>query len=317
MRNNLGAAKRYEKNGADLSYFEIPNARPKLVLIHAQGVDARNFDGVAGLLKRDFHVYSVDCYGHGGSSHDASQYNIAAIGDAMIHWIADEIGGPVAIAGHSSGGLIAAYIAARSELCARLILEDPPFFASQGERRRRTFNYIDLSTICHEFLNQTAETDFPLYYFENQRAWRFFPEKSREKIRAKLTGAAKKNRQKHPGGDLKVPFWPKAALAGFQGMNQYDPRFGEAFYDDSFHAGIPHEALLKDVRAQTLFMKARTQTGDDGLLMAALSEEDARRVVATIPNCAAMRFDTGHGIHIEKPRAFAAAIREFCAGMEN
>ena len=65
MRNNLGAAKRYEKNGADLSYCEIPNARPKLVLIHAQGVDARNFDGVAGLLKRDFHVYSVDCYGHG------------------------------------------------------------------------------------------------------------------------------------------------------------------------------------------------------------------------------------------------------------
>ena len=176
----------------------------------------------------------------------------------MIDWIADEIGGPVAIAGHSSGGLIAAYIAARSELCARLILEDPPFFASQGERRKYTFNYIDLSTICHEFLNQTAETDFPLYYFENQRAWRFFPEKSREKIRAKMANAAKKNRQKHPDGDLKVPFWPKAALAGFQGVvNTIALRRALRRFRRE------RSAVLAETFAQTLFMKARTQTGDD------------------------------------------------------
>ena len=34
MRNNLGAAKRYEKNGADLNYFEIPNARPLVLTIY-------------------------------------------------------------------------------------------------------------------------------------------------------------------------------------------------------------------------------------------------------------------------------------------
>lgn len=38
--------------------------------------------------------------------------------------------------GHSSGGLIAAYAASHTALCSCLILEDPPFFSSQGERRK-------------------------------------------------------------------------------------------------------------------------------------------------------------------------------------
>ena len=32
-------------------------------------------------------------------------------------------------------------------------------------------------------------------------------------------------------------FWPKAALSGFKGMNNYDPLFGENLYNDSFHCG--------------------------------------------------------------------------------
>lgn len=50
---------------------------------------------------------------------------------------------------------------------------------------------------------------------------------------------ASKYRKKHPDRTLKVMFWPKAALSGFQG-----------------------------------FMKARTNISEDGILMAALSEED-------------------------------------------
>ena len=39
-------------------------------------------------------------------------------------------GEKVWLLGHSSSGLVAAYIAAETELCERLILEDPPLFAS-------------------------------------------------------------------------------------------------------------------------------------------------------------------------------------------
>ena len=123
---------------------------------------------------------------------------------------------------HASGGLIAAYAASRSDLCCGLVLEDPPFFSCQGERRKQSFNYVDLSTVCHEYLHQTEETDFVLYYFAHQRLWDFFPETAREKLRPRLIASAAKYRRKHPERDLRVPFWPRTGLAAYQGMNRYD-----------------------------------------------------------------------------------------------
>ena len=298
----------YENQGIQLKYYEVPNSLKPLVLIHAQGVDGRNYAGVAKQLSKRFHLYSVDCYGHGGSLHDPDEYNIKSIGTAIADFIENTIGQKVWLLGHSSGGLIAAYIAAETDLCDRLILEDPPFFSSQGERRKSTFNYIDLSTICHSYLTQEEKNDFVLYYFYHQVIWNFFPDESREKIKGKLTGMAASYRRKHPDKDLKVPFWPKAALAGLQGMNRYDPRFGEAFYTDSFHSGIPHEDILKRIRCKTVFMKAKTEISPDGILMAALNDEDVKRVSELIGDCKIIRFDCGHGIHVEKPKEFIKCL---------
>ncbi len=309
MKNDRNCKKRYyEGRNVSLQYYEIPNDKKPLVLLHAQAVDSTSFFGVMPQLARHFHVYAVDCYGHGGSLHDASRYNIVDIGDAVIALIREVVKAPVCLLGHSSGGLIAAYVAAHSDLCSGLILEDAPFFSCQGERRKQSFNYVDLSTICHDFLNQREETDFVLYYFAHQRIWELFPEKARRKVRPKLIASAAKYRKKHPDQNLRVPFWPKAGLAAYQGMNGYDPRFGEAFYTDSFHAGIAHEELLRGIRCKTLFLKAKTAVGQDGLLMAALSEDDLQHVWGLIPNCAIVRFDCGHAIHIENPRAFIAAV---------
>jgi len=300
----------YENQGIKLKYYEIKNSRQPLVLIHAQGVDATSFDNVWKKLAKKYHVYAVDCYGHGDSLHDAAQYNVGDIGKAVIRFIDDVVREKVFLLGHSSGGLIAAYIASTTDVCSCLILEDPPFFSSQGERRKSTFNYMDLSTVCHNFLQQSQCEDFVLYYFSNQYAWSLFPEDSREKVKGKMTAMAARYRQKHPDRNLKVMFWPKAALSGFQGMNRYDPLFGEAFYTDSFHAGIPHEELLKSITCRTIFMKAKTNVSEDGILMAALSEEDLEKVSEGIANFQIVRFDCGHGIHIEKPKEFIECLIE-------
>ncbi len=300
--------KLYQKQDIKLSYYEIKNDLKPLVLIHAQGVDAASFKTVWEKLSKHYHIYSVDCYGHGESLHDAGQYNIKDIGGAISCFIEDVVKEKVFLLGHSSGGLIAAYIASSTELCSHLILEDAPFFSSQGEQRKKTFNYMDLSTVCHNFINQSGSKDFVLYYFSNQYAWNLFPEKSREKVKQKMTGMAAKDRKKHPDRDLKVMFWPKTALSGFRGMNNYDPLFGEAFFNDSFHCGIPHENILRNIKCKTVFMKARTNFSEDGILMAALSEEDLRKVTELIADCKVIRFDCGHGIHIEKPRLFAKEL---------
>ena len=287
-----------------LHYYEAGEGKP-LVFLHAQGTDSTSFGSVIPKLAKQYHVYAVDCFGHGKSLHNPKLYTLRACAEAVSDFIREVVKEKCTILGHSSGGLIAAQIAAETNLCERLILEDPPFFSCEGERRFSTFNYVDLSTVCHRFL-QSDETDFPLFYFENQYAWNFFPEKSRENVREKLTASARKFRTNHPEKNLKVPFWPKYALAGFVGMNNYDPRFGEAFYTNSFNDGLSHAEILKKISCETIFLKAKSAE-DNGILMCALSEEDLAEVVR-LTMCSVVRFDCGHGIHIEKKRDFLKVL---------
>lgn len=87
--------------GIGLQYYEIKNDRPPLVLLHAQAVDSTSFFGVMPALARRFHVYAVDCYGHGGSLRDAAKYNVADCGKAIVRFLQDVVKAPACLLGHS------------------------------------------------------------------------------------------------------------------------------------------------------------------------------------------------------------------------
>ncbi|MDE7323174.1 MAG: hypothetical protein K2N73_10735 [Lachnospiraceae bacterium] len=55
-------------------------------------------------------------------------------------------------------------------------------------------------------------------------------------------------------------------------------------------------------------MKAQTNISKDGILMAALNEDDLKRVSELIADLQIVRFDCGHGIHIEKPKEFIECL---------
>ena len=293
-----------------INYYEIDNNNPILLIIHAQGTNAISYSKVVKDLSKKFHIILVDCYGHGKSSHNREKYNIVDQGNDFIEFIKATTNGNITVLGHSSGGLIACYIASNSCCCSNLILEDPPLFSSNGEKRFNTFNYKDLSTVCHNYINQNKENDFVYYYFMNQYCWNFFPEDSREKIKTKLGEFALKFRKKHPDKTLKVTFWPKKFLEGFNGLNEYDPYFGENFYNDSFNSNIDYQKLLKNIKCNTLFMKANTTIGADGLVQGALTDEDLEEVTGLIKNIKVEYFDCGHGIHSEKPKEFIRSVIE-------
>ena len=291
-----------------LNYYEIKSNKPKLLLLHAQGTNSLSFMSVINKLSKYFHIYLVDYYGHGKSSFNREKYNLIDIGNDIIKFIEEVIKDNVSVLGHSSGGLIASYIASNCELCSGLILEDPPFFASVGDRRFNTYNYVDLSTVCHNFISQDEIKDFVYYYFINQYCWNFFPDDSREMIRTKLGELALKYREKHPDKNLKVMFWPKKFLEGFRGLQNYDPYFGESFYNDSFNANVDYEKLLSNIKCETLFLKAKTTIGADGLIQGALTDEDLEQVNKLISNMNIERFDCGHGIHVDQPKQFVKAL---------
>ena len=297
-------------DNSTINYYETDSGNPILLIIHAQSTNSSSYSDVIKELSKRFHLILIDCYGHGKSSHDREKYNIISQGDDLIEFIKYKTDEKISILGHSSGGLIACYVASKSDLCDNLILEDPPLFSSVGEKRFNYYNYNDLSTICHNFINQDEEEDFVYYYFMNQYMWNFFPENSRDKIRSKSCASALKYRKKHPDKPLKVRFWPKKFLEAFNGMEEYDPYFGENFYNDTFNCNIDYDKLLSEISCKTLFMKANTKIGDDDIIMGALTDEDLQRVTDLIKNITVEYFDCGHGIHNEKKKEFVKSVIE-------
>ena len=55
-------------------------------------------------------------------------------------------------------------------------------------------------------------------------------------------------------------------------------------------------------------MKAQTNTGEDGILLAALNEDDLEKISKLVADLQIVRFNCGHGIHIEKPKEFIECL---------
>ena len=78
-------------------------------------------------LSKNWHIYAVDVYGHGESTHDESLYYLDVNGDDLIWFVDHVIGAPTVVAGHSNGAITAAYIAAYGgQNIAGAVLEGHP-----------------------------------------------------------------------------------------------------------------------------------------------------------------------------------------------
>lgn len=295
-----------EINGATVHYAEGPTGGPALLLIHGQMTSWKSYHRVLPALARDFHVFVVDVYGHGKSDRVPEKYTAVAIAEDMRVFIEQVIGEPAIVSGHSSGGLIAAVLSARaSEVVTGVVLEDPPFFSSVLPRARDTWNYVDLSTTAHEFL-QSGETNFPLYYVQHTPFWNFFGE-AKEPFRSQ----AVRYMESHPGAPLKLWYMPPVFNHGYTALSDYDPRFGEAFYNNSFHDGFDHAETLRNIEVPAVLIHANWSYDDDGILLAAMDGDDAERARSLIPDVQFYRVDSGHGFHFEKPREFIRIMRDF------
>ena len=92
---------------------------------------AEIFDHLAGPVSTGaLQIFTIDLRGHGQSSWGTYEtYDTAHYAADIIAFIEQVIGKPVALVGHSLGGLVAAATGtARPDLVQALLLEDPPFF---------------------------------------------------------------------------------------------------------------------------------------------------------------------------------------------
>ncbi len=122
----------FTRDGAELSYLDFggpeSSGREVLVCLHGRSGCARNWVPLARALRPQWRILALDQRGHGWSSHDHDGRRETFIADvaAFIRHVRDRIAdGPVALLGHSFGGVNAYQTAARHpELVRALIVED-------------------------------------------------------------------------------------------------------------------------------------------------------------------------------------------------
>lgn len=299
--------KQAELDGSTINYAEGPNNGPALLLIHGQTVEWEDYASVLPELAKRYHVFAVDCFGHGESTHDPALYSCAENGNRIIAFADQVIGENYVISGHSSGGVMAAYVASNDrEHVSGLMLEDPPLFRVTPEQVQEgsgTFSWYDTYTIAHSFLQQNEVTAYPAWYASHSYLFSLMGGLQKMLTEQTATFCAE-----HPDEHVTNAWVPRDWTRGMYYMDDWDPRFGDACYAGSFMAGIDQEGMLKQIECPVVFLKAKTDYGKDGVLFAATTDEDAKRVQQTIPHCETIEIKSGHDIHSEHPDAFVDAV---------
>lgn len=293
-------------DGHRLNYGEGPDNGPALLLIHGHIVDWKNYAKVLPELATSFHVFAVDCYGHGASDRVPEKYSAKALGADLSRFIKEVIGEPVLLSGHSGGGLLTVWLAANAPEDVRgIVLEDPPLFTTLLPRALKTWNYVDISTSAHGFL-QSGQTDFVAYNAQHGRLVRLVDGFAPTLIKDSLA-----YHSEHPADPVKIYYAPPQLNELFRGLHRYDPRYGEAFYTGSWDEGFDHADALARIAVPAVLIHANWEYDADGILRAAMDDKDAERARSLLKTVEFIRVDSGHGFHYEKPKDFVRILQRF------
>ncbi|GAA4367754.1 alpha/beta fold hydrolase [Nocardioides caricicola] len=112
-------------NGIDLEVRTAgPADGPPLVLLHALGKDAADWDPIVPALAEHWRVLAVDLRGHGASDHPG-EYSLELMRDDVLALLDALDLDRIDLIGHSLGGFVAHLVAQHApDRVARLVLED-------------------------------------------------------------------------------------------------------------------------------------------------------------------------------------------------
>lgn len=283
-------------SGNVINYGEVANDKPALLLIHGQMGVWEDYALVMMQLSQNWHIYAVDVYGHGGSSHNESLYYIDVNGDDIITFINEVIGEPTVVAGHSNGALTAAYIAAYGgENIAGAVLEDPPVFSTEGEDWEQSFAYLDTYKNLHDYDQSDKSECWEAYYLRHC----YWGELYMKDSMSSIADYAQSYHDKHPDEPVRIGFMPSSVWYIFQFAKEYDFAYGENFYDLSWNHGYKQEQILSDIEVPCVYIHAKENIAENGTYLCAASREQAERAVSYIgDNCRLVETeDSDHCIH--------------------
>lgn len=294
-------------SGNIINYGEVENDKPALLLIHGQMSIWEDYALVLPKLSKNWHIYAVDVYGHGESTHDENLYYLDVNGDDLIWFIDHVIGGPTVVSGHSNGAITAAYIAAYGgQNIAGAVLEDPPVFSTEGEGWEESFAYLDTYKPLHDYNASDKSECWEAYYLRHCYWGQLYMKDSMSGI----ANYAQKYHKKHPNEAVRIGFLPASIWYVFEYARKYDFAYGERFYDLSWNHGLTHEEILSAIEVPCVYIHAKENVHENGTLLCAASREQAERAVSYIgDNCRLVETDSSdHVIHTVHSGVFIEAV---------
>ena len=280
---------------------------PALLLIPAQTESWWGYEAAITLLADRFQVYAVDLRGQGRSTWTPGRYTLDIFGNDLVRFLDLVIGRPAVVSGLSSGGTIAAWLAAFAKpgQIRAAVFEDAPLFASEanpsiGQSIRQGIG--PMFTVWHKWLgNQWSIGDWA----GMQHA---LPHELPASMAQTLAGMA-------PAGSGEAPAGPP------QDLREYDPEWGDAFVSGRATASCDHEAMLTHVQVPVLFTHHFHQIDPfTGALMGAISDLQVARVEQLV-TAAGQTFTyrslptMPHSMHSQDPKLYADALTEWYAAL--
>ncbi len=302
-----------------LNYVVGPNNGLPLLLIPGQMESWQGYKCVLPELSRKFHVFVPDLRGHGKSTRTPGQYSYNICGNDLKCFAQEIIQQPTLVAGLSSGGVLAIWLAANAPDCVLTIIsEDPPLFSSIWPRiRDEKFMYhnfkIAIDTLGGEERN---------------------PEKYLSQVGVPVQGKSellkipsfivktigflfRLNRALRPNSPYDVPFLPFSLRAGCKFLSEYDTDFSRATIEGDLSKDFSPEETLKRVKCPMLLLWAHATRHETWGIIGALDEDDLQRIIALVDDFRYIEIPGAHDIHMTHPSRYVNEVTKFIDDLRN
>ena len=142
-----GIEEKYFNTGeVKLNYVVGPVNGPPIVFCPAQWMTWEEYELVMPDLSRNFQVFAVTLRGHGSSTQTPGKYTFNTLGHDMTFFLSQVVKKSAIVTGNSSGGVLAAWLAAYAhEWVKAVVEEDPPLFRCDWEHIKGTYVFHTFS----------------------------------------------------------------------------------------------------------------------------------------------------------------------------
>jgi pimeloyl-ACP methyl ester carboxylesterase len=305
---------KFSTNGITLNYVVGPDNGLPLLLIPGQMESWQGYKCVLPELSKRFHVFVPDLRGHGKSTWAPGQYSYNICGHDLKNFIQEIIQQPALVAGLSSGGVLAIWLAAHlPENVLAIISEDPPIFSSISPRIQNEKFMTNNFKLAVDILGKPGKRDVEQYLSRVG-----IPIKGKPELVYIPTFIIKMiffldriNRAIRPHNPYDTPLLPFNMRVGNKFLSEYDTDFSRATIEGDLGKDFSPEEALKRIKCPVLLLRADSYRHETWGLVGAMDDNDLERVVSLVGDLKCVQISGGHEIHIAQPTRYINELTSF------